>query len=835
MVHDITERKRAELALENSEKQLRFVLQGSGLGFWDWDIAAGKVERNARWAEMLGYTYSEIQQTTRQWTDFIHPDDRDRAWGSIHAVLEGRSNIHRIEYRMLHRDGGIRWILDQASVMQRDTHGKPARMCGTHTDITGIKHAEEVLRNSEARFHSLYDTMTEGVALHQLVRDATGQPVNYVILDANPAFERHTGLRVQDVIGKTASQAYGRVPYFKQYAQVATSGQPSQFETYYSPLGKTFSISVVSPGPDQFATIFRDISEKVQSEKALRESRAQLEAIFDLAPIGIATVRIDGACVMVNRALTRIFGYTIEEEMLGVSWQSATHPDDIAEDERLIQDLLNHKIPYYTREKRFIKKNGAIVWATLGVALILKPDGTPDYFVCVVEDITGRKQTEEKIEFLAYHDALTGLSNRLLLEDRVRQSMALADRTQSKVALIFFDLDNFKTINDSLGHLIGDQLIKMIGQRLLECVRDTDTISRQGGDEFLIMLPELQNIDAIAPVLDKLMIRLAEPCLIEGHELATSASMGVSIFPDDGTNFDTLLKKADMAMYRAKEAGRNTYRFFDHQMNSEAVEQLQLRSGLRRALVQNELVLHYQPQLDIASGALLGAEALIRWQHPELGMVPPGRFIPIAEDSGLIVPIGAWVLREACRQAASWRRAGMRDLVVAVNLSAIQFKRGDIEQSVIAALQESDLPASLLELELTESILIHDTEKTLAAVQRLKRLGVKLSIDDFGTGYSSLSYLKRFQVDKIKIDQSFTRNLASDGENEAIVRAVVQMADSLGLTTIAEGVEDESTLIRLSEIGCDEAQGYFFARPMPIEDFNAFRLAFGVKSASSAC
>ena len=414
------------------------------------------------------------------------------------------------------------------------------------------------------------------------------------------------------------------------------------------------------------------------------------------------------------------------------------------------------------------------------------------------------------------------MPNRLLAQDRFQQAVAFADRAQSRIAVLFLDLDNFKTINDSLGHAFGDGLIKHVAARLKDCVRETDTVSRQGGDEFLILLPNLSDSDATAPILVKMMDRLLEPCFIDGQELNTSVSVGVSIYPDDGSDFDTLMKKADMAMYRAKDAGRNTYRFFDAQMNVEAIEQLSMRNGLRRALERREFVLHYQPQIDLRSGVMIGAEALIRWHHPEYGMIPPARFITIAEDSGLIVPIGEWVLREACRQAAIWRDAGLSDFVVAVNLSAVQFKRGDLEQSVINALEESGIDPSLVELELTESILINNTESILATVKRLKHLGLKLSIDDFGTGYSSLSYLKRFEVDKLKVDQSFVRDLATDPEDAAIVRAIIQMAHSLGLTTIAEGVEDEKVLAQLRFFGCDEAQGYFFARPMPAAELLGF-------------
>jgi diguanylate cyclase (GGDEF)-like protein len=407
----------------------------------------------------------------------------------------------------------------------------------------------------------------------------------------------------------------------------------------------------------------------------------------------------------------------------------------------------------------------------------------------------------------------------LLVKDRLQHAIAYAGRSGAKVALFFLDLDNFKTINDSLGHPVGDALLKAVAERLRSCVRDTDTISRQGGDEFLISLPEVVDIDDVAAFAEKLLERISGVFDIDGHELATSVSIGIALYPDDSEDFDTLLKKADTALFEAKAAGRNTYRFFAEQMNIEASEYLRIRNGLRRALEKGEFVLHYQPQVDLHNGRVVGAEALIRWRHPDLGMVPPGRFIPVAEDSGLIVPIGEWVLREACWQAAAWQAAGLPRMTVAVNLSAIQFKRGNVEQSVSRALTESGIDPALIELELTESILIKNADSVLATLRRLKALGVKLSIDDFGTGYSSLSYLKRFNVDKLKIDQSFVRDLATDPEDEAIVRAIIQLAHSLNMGTVAEGVEDVGTLGQLQMYGCDEAQGYHFARPMPAVEF----------------
>ncbi|MFZ3127253.1 MAG: EAL domain-containing protein, partial [Rhodoferax sp.] len=368
-----------------------------------------------------------------------------------------------------------------------------------------------------------------------------------------------------------------------------------------------------------------------------------------------------------------------------------------------------------------------------------------------------------------------------------------------------------------LGHAAGDAMLVEVAARLEHCIRETDTISRQGGDEFLIVLCDLPDADAMLPILGKLLERLQEPFHADRQELSTSVSIGVTLFPEDGRDFDSLLKKADMAMYRAKDAGRNTYRFFDESMNVEAVERLAMQNGLRRALERNEFVLHYQPKIELATGAVIGVEALLRWNHPDQGMVPPGRFIPAAEESGLIVAIGEWVIQEACRQAMAWQRAGLPPLSIAVNLSAAQFKRGDVGRVVTRALEASGLEPALLELEMTESILIQNVESVLTTVQGLKRLGVKLSIDDFGTGYSSLSYLKRFDIDKLKIDQSFIRDLASDADDAAIVNAIIHMAHSLNLKTVAEGVETVAALEKLKALQCDEAQGYYFARPMPAD------------------
>ncbi|MGZ4959943.1 MAG: bifunctional diguanylate cyclase/phosphodiesterase [Methylomonas sp.] len=424
------------------------------------------------------------------------------------------------------------------------------------------------------------------------------------------------------------------------------------------------------------------------------------------------------------------------------------------------------------------------------------------------------RQAEAKLAFMAYHDPLTQLPNRRLLRDSFDQESVIADRNHACVALLYLGLDNFKQVNDTLGHNQGDQLLALVAERLLGCVRDTGMASRHGGDQFVILLSDICKQDIIAAAAERIIEAFAEPFVVEGNMINTSFSIGISIFPNDGSEFDALLKKADIAMFNAKDSGRNTYRFFAERMNADGLEQMRLQGQLRSALTNQELLLYYQPQIDIGRGRISGFEALLRWQHPGIGMISPGKFIPLAERSGFIIPIGEWVLSEACRQAKVWLEHG-KPSVIAVNISALQIRRGNLLDTVVNALATSGLPANLLELELTESILLQDQETAIKTLSELKKIGVKLSIDDFGTGYSSLSYLKRLAVDKLKIDQSFVRELVSNSEDEAIVRAIIQLGHTLQLSVIAEGVETKDQLDFLKNDGCEEVQGYYFSRPVP--------------------
>lgn len=543
------------------------------------------------------------------------------------------------------------------------------------------------------------------------------------------------------------------------------------------------------------------------------------QAVFESSPFAMYVRDHKGFVKHWNPAAERLFGWS-ELELLGKPIPSVPL-EKIKESEGFRLRVLNGEsiLQYETQRK---KRDGTLFDLSNTSTPLRHHSGEIDGFLTIALDITDRKASETQIEFLAYRDVLTGLPNRLLLLDRFHQAVAHADREACQVALLFLDLDSFKTINDSLGHAVGDAMLIGVADRLAQCVRGGDTISRQGGDEFMIILSDLRGRESITPVLRMIRERLQAVFEIEGHKLTTAASIGVSIYPDDGKDFETLLKKADTAMYRAKGGGSEHYRYFDEQMNVEAVEHLRMKNGMHQAIERNEFSLFYQPQIDLTTGVVVGVESLIRWNDPEHGMISPAKFIPVTESSELIVPIGEWVIHEACRQAVAWRNAGLPPLVIAVNLSAVQFRRSDVEKTVIHALKTSGLEPRYLELELTESVLIHDTELVLNTVQRLKRLGVTLSIDDFGTGYSSLSYLKRFNVDKLKIDQSFIRDLATNTDDMAIVRAIIQMAKSLNLKTIAEGVETEDLVKPLQNFGCDEAQGYHFAQPMTASAFAEF-------------
>jgi len=588
------------------------------------------------------------------------------------------------------------------------------------------------------------------------------------------------------------------------------------------------SVSVVvipNTDPVQTIVVTQDITERKAMEEMMIQKESRLKEAQKIAKVGSWELEFPGLNLSWSDEIFRIF--EIDPNSFQPSYDyflNTIHPEDRHYIDTVFADSLKNKTPYDVVH-RFLMRDGEIKYVHERGETLFDEEGNPIRSVGTVQDITERKSIEKKIEHMAHHDALTGLPNRTLAKARAEQIIAHAKRTKSKAAFLFIDLDGFKAINDTLGHSAGDLMLKTVASRLKECVRESDVISRQGGDEFLLILSDLNEQNIIASTTQKVLSELEKSYKINDYTLSLSGSIGISLYPDHGETFELLLQSADTAMYKAKETGKNGYHFYTQQMTHTIIGQFKIQNDLKSALENDEFILFYQPQIDLGTNCISGVEALIRWKHSIMGMIPPMNFIPIAEKSGLIVPIGQWVIEEACRQAALWEEMGI-DLCVAVNISAMQFKRGNLEEIVKNALHTSRINPNRLELELTESIIMHDADNALQSVRNLKALGVQLSIDDFGTGYSSLSYLKRFAVDKLKIDQSFVRDILEDHEDAAIVKTIIQMAKNLNLKTIAEGVENAQVLSVINAYGCDEVQGYHFAKPMESSEFERFYLNF---------
>jgi diguanylate cyclase (GGDEF)-like protein/PAS domain S-box-containing protein len=556
------------------------------------------------------------------------------------------------------------------------------------------------------------------------------------------------------------------------------------------------------------------------NDSKLAEVRLQLLAkVFENSGEGIILCDAETRIISSNEAFTNITGYLAGEVNHQKTALLSPQTHDHLVYQRMWQGIRENS--YWQGEIWDRRKNGEMYPAWVGISAIRNPQGNISHYIGIFTDITERKAAQAKIEYLAHHDPLTNLPNRTLLHDRFDQAMAHAERNNTLVALTFLDLDRFKHINDTLGHDVGDRLLQGVAERLRQCIREVDTVCRQGGDEFIIILTDLPDIETVTQVAMKILDTLQQVFVIEDLTVSTSFSIGISLFPNDGMTFLGLLNKADTAMYAAKNEGRNTFRFFSHDMNLVSLERMQIENGLRGALEKQQFRVEYQPLYSLQDNCIIGAEALLRWQPDDGPSIPPTKFIPIAEDNGLILPIGNWVLQQACMQNRLWHDAGLK-LLITVNISAIQFKRGNLVESVKTALEISGLEPQYLELELTESVLIFDTESVIAAIHELKAIGVSFAIDDFGTGYSSLSYLKQFAVNKLKIDQSFIKELSSGkSEDSAIVQAIVKLGESLGLQTLAEGVETREQAEQLMQMGCDKGQGFYWHQSLSAAAFES--------------
>ncbi len=643
-------------------------------------------------------------------------------------------------------------------------------------------------------------------------------------LEVNRNWERVSGYSRAEAIGRTSvelglwnSPADRERLVAKLVAQGEVREEIVPFRARSGELVMTqVSGTLSNEGDDPIIILaVRDITAKLAMDEQLRLAARVLENTRE----AIVVTDAEGAIVSVNPAFSALTGFSIgdvhQRRLQDIADQQGAARDNEIEFE--LDRAGNWQGEFWLQ-----RKNGERFPVWLQISTILDSQQRRCNQVINFADLSEQKAAAERIAFLAYHDALTSLPNPALLRDRAAQALAFARADDSLLAVLCLDLDRFKNINESLGHAMGDQLLQAVVQRLNQILRPTDTFSRLGGDNFILLLPELAAVSEAAQLARQWIALIEEPFNIDGHTLSISASVGVSIFPEDGDDFDTLLKKSDTALYHAKESGRGTFRFFKESMDANMLEQLALETQLRLAIEREQLSLHYQPQMDLHSGELIGVEALLRWQHPEQGMISPGRFIPIAEASGLIIPIGRWVLREACRQNREWQQQGLPPMVVSVNLSALQFRRDDPVDLVADVLDETGLHPRWLELELTESILMDNQQAALDVMRRLKAMGVHLAIDDFGTGYSSLSYLTRFAVDKLKIDQAFVRDVNRNPDDANIVRAIIQLGHNLNLKVIAEGTETAEQIALLKREGCDQAQGYFFSRPVPADELKRF-------------
>ncbi len=559
------------------------------------------------------------------------------------------------------------------------------------------------------------------------------------------------------------------------------------------------------------------ISEDITERKQAEAQGARLGRILDHSSNEIYIFSADSLRFdQVNQGALRNLGYTLEE-MRALTPLDLTPHTGAAQFEALIEPLRSGSREVVTFDARLKRKNGSLY--PVEVRLQLSHAEAPPVFVGTVQDISARKDAENRLDRLAHYDSLTGLPNRSLFGDRLRHAILEADRRERLVALLFMDLDRFKLINDNLGHEIGDHLLIQVAERLGTCVRRSDTLARLGGDEFTLVLTDIVHVDHVAHVAQKILDAFTQPFQVDGNELFVSISIGITICPFDDQTMEALLQNADIAMYKAKEQGRNGFQFYTADMNTRTHKRLDLETALRRALERNELVLHYQPQVDLKSGKIFAMESLLRWQRPEQGLVSPADFIPLAEETGLIVPIGEWVLRTACAQNKAWQDAGLAPLRVAVNLSARQFQQKNLIQTVRAALRDSGLEPRYLDIEITESMVMKNATAAVKTLNELDAMGIALSIDDFGTGYSSLSYLKRFPIDCLKIDKSFVNDVTTNPDDAAIASAIITMARSLGMKVVAEGVETEGQLQFLRARGCDALQGYYFSRPLPADAF----------------
>ncbi|NJD07921.1 MAG: PAS domain S-box protein [Methylococcaceae bacterium] len=800
IVRDTTERKRAERELYQREEEFRALVENSPDEIIRYDRNCRRLYVNPTLARTYGQDASQLVGKTPRETDPGNPEllaYQERVAG---VVASGRED--QIELHLGLPGGGPANCLLIRLVPEFDRDGQVASVLGVGRDITTLKETERQLR-----------TLVENLPDLVFRFDSRGC-FSYV----NPNVITALGQPEAGFIGKTLCEVMPSEEcrdLADQVAQVMVSGTPIACEHPLTLRGteRIFDIRHI-PERDtsgqivSVLVIARDITIRKKAEEQLR----QAQRVFDHTAEGIIVTDAQVRIVAVNRAFSEITGYS-EADVLGRDPKLLASGRQDADFYRTMWASLIQTGCWFG-EIWNRRKSGEIYPEWLNISSVEDEQGQVTHYVGVFSDITVAKRSQEALEFLTHHDSLTDLPNRLLCRSRLEHAIQRASREQRKVAVLYVDLDRFKGVNDSLGHPVGDQLLKIVARRMGGRLRQDDTLARMCGDEFVVLLEHSATPHSVVAVAHSLLGLFASAQVVGKHDVYITASIGISLYPDDGEDADGLLRNADLAMRQAKALGRNSYHFFTAALADQASERLQLETALRRAADSGELMVYYQPQIDLLTGTLVGVEALMRWNHPDMGWISPARFVPVAEEMGLIGQLGAWVLQEACRQVIQWRRAGLQVGRVAVNLSVKQLEWETLLPLVSETLVATGLAPGALELEVTESMIMRQTGRAVVALESLRDLGVRLSVDDFGTGYSSLSYLQRLPLHLLKIDQSFVRDLDRDSGDEAIVRAIIGLGRSLGLEVLAEGVETEAQAVWLQREGCQLAQGYLFGRPV---------------------